>query len=238
MITKPAERFQQINQRIAQAAKQAGRKAQDICLIGASKRQNSDLISQFSAAGLRNIGENYLQEAIDKQSSLASNKLTWHFIGQIQSNKTSLIAQHFCWVHGVDRLKIAQRLSDAKQSLIATQAADSNNTKLNILLQLNPDQETSKAGVSLDKASELCAQISELDAISLRGFMMIPAPRDSSLEQRAVFARAYELLQSTNQQYGLNMDSLSMGMSGDLEAAIHEGSTMVRIGTDLFGART
>lgn len=237
MISNPTERLEQINQRIAQAAKQAGRNPDDIQLIGASKRQSSSLISQFSDAGLRHIGENYLQEAIDKQRSLIGKNISWHFIGQIQSNKTSLIAQHFSWVHAVDRLKIAQRLADAKLKLSISNDSKSNN-KLKVLIQLNPDDETSKAGVSLDKAAELCVQLSELDAINLRGFMMIPAPRDSNIEQRSVFARAYELMQLTNQQYGLNMDSLSMGMSSDLEAAILEGSTMVRIGTDLFGART
>lgn len=225
MHQRVIEQLANITRRIAAAAKQSDRSPQDITLVGASKKQSAELMQYFFDAGLSNVGENYLQEAIDKQSKLVANDLNWHFIGQIQSNKTSLIAEHFDWVHGVDRLKIAQRLANS-------------NKNIKLLIQLNPDNETSKGGVSLNNAADLCAQISELDGIQLRGFMMIPAPRNSSAEQRAVFASARELLDSTNQQFGLKMDTLSMGMSGDLEAAIIEGSTMVRIGTDLFGART
>ena len=219
-----------IQERIETACKNAGRTSESVTLIGASKRQSPELINAFIEQGLTNLGENYLQEAIDKQTSLAQNRatLTWHFIGQIQSNKTKIIAENFDWVHGVDRLKIAQRLS--KQNI--------SSKPLNLLIQLNPDDEQSKGGVSLKDASELCDQIAQLDNIALRGFMMIPKARKDSSAQESVFASANELLTLTNQQHGLSMDTLSMGMSGDLEAAIAQGSTMIRIGTDLFGART
>lgn len=219
--------LKQIQARIHKAAVKASRSDAEITLIGASKRQSSELIRAFASHGLSAVGENYLQEAIEKRSELSDTSLSWHFIGQIQSNKTKPIAHHFNWVHGVDRLKIAQRL--AKQN--------PNHTPINILLQLNPDAEQSKGGVTVQDAPALCDEIATIEGLVLRGFMMIPKPRENDIEQRAVFASAKELLELTNQRYGLAMDSLSMGMSGDLEAAIAEGSTMVRIGTDLFGAR-
>jgi len=147
--------------------------------------------------------------------------------GSIQSNKTKQIAQHFNWVHGIDRFKIAQRLANQNPHPHAIKA----------LIQINPDHELSKAGVSLAEAAELADAIAQIDKLELHGFMMIPMPRDKQSEQRRVFAKAKELLETTNQQYGLNLKHLSMGMSGDLESAIAEGSTMIRIGTDLFGAR-
>jgi len=216
-----------IKDRINSACKQANRKPEDVTLIGASKRQSPELIKEYIEHGLGDLGENYLQEAISKQEALKEFTLTWHFIGQIQSNKTKTIATHFNWVHGVDRLKIAQRLASQNPS----------KTPINLLIQLNPDDEQSKGGVSLSAASELCDQIAQLENIALRGFMMIPKARNSTAEQNKVFASAQELLTATNQQYGLSMDSLSMGMSGDLESAIAQGSTMIRVGTDLFGAR-
>ncbi|MFT6406725.1 MAG: pyridoxal phosphate enzyme (YggS family) [Arenicella sp.] len=222
-----SQKLATVRARIASACETAQRPSDSVSLIGASKKQAIDLISQFAESGLRDFGENYLQEAIDKQRQLPNLSVDWHFIGQIQSNKTKLIAEHFDWVHGVDRLKIATRL--------ATQHG--RQAPINILMQLNPDNEDSKAGVALKHAAELCQQISEVEGARLRGFMMIPRAREHQHQQQAVFAQARELLERCNQQYGLNLDHLSMGMSGDLEAAIAEGSTMVRIGTDLFGAR-
>lgn len=222
-----AERLANINTKIATACLASGRTFADVTLIGASKKQANSLIQKFVKKGLSNIGENYLQEATRKQSDMPNLGVSWHFIGQIQSNKTKTIAQHFSWVHGVDRLKIAQR--------IATQ--NPSNSPINILVQLNPDNEDSKAGVAMLDAPELCDQISQIEGVNLRGFMMIPKARDNDDLQAAVFAQAKELQQTTNQRYGLTLDHLSMGMSGDLAAAIKEGSTMVRIGTDLFGAR-
>jgi pyridoxal phosphate enzyme (YggS family) len=213
--------------RISNACEANLRRPDSVTLIGASKKQKIELLRQFSDAGLLDFGENYLQEAIDKQCQLPKLPVSWHFIGQIQSNKTKLIAQHFDWVHGVDRFKIAKRLA----------AQHGRQTPINLLIQLNPDNENTKGGVALSDAAELCQQIAEIDGAVLRGFMMIPKAREQQDQQRAVFAQARELLEHCNQHYGLKLDQLSMGMSGDLEAAIAEGSTMVRIGTDLFGAR-
>jgi pyridoxal phosphate enzyme (YggS family) len=214
--------------RIASACEANLRQLDSVRLVGASKKQSAELIQQFADSGLHDFGENYLQEAIDKQCQLPDLRTNWHFIGQIQSNKTKLIAQHFDWVHGIDRLKIAQRL--------ATQHG--RQAPIKLLIQLNADDEDSKGGVALSDAAELAQEIANLEGASLRGFMMIPMAREQQDQQRAVFAQARELLEHCNQQYGLNLDQLSMGMSGDLESAIAEGSTMVRIGTDLFGART
>jgi len=216
-----------VKERIAIACSSVGRAPNSVRLIGASKKQTPELISQFVNSNLLDLGENYLQEAIDKQRQLPNLMVNWHFIGHIQSNKTKAIAKHFNWVHGVDRLKIAKRL--------ATQ--HDRRTPINILIQLNPDLEETKGGVSMREAPELCQQIAEIEGSRLHGFMMIPQARSDHDQQRAVFAQARELLERCNQQYGLKLDQLSMGMSGDLEAAIAEGSTMVRVGTDLFGAR-
>jgi len=222
-----SQKLAAVRARIDTACKAVGRKPKSVKLIGASKKQSVDLISKFVRAGLNDLGENYLQEAIDKQRQLQNLSTNWHFIGQIQSNKTKLIAHHFEWVHGVDRLKIAKRLANQHMR----------QTPINLLIQLNPDQEQTKGGIGLKEAPELCQQLAELEGAALRGFMMIPKARERQDQQRAVFARARELLEHCNQTYGLTLDHLSMGMSGDLEAAIAEGSTMVRIGTDLFGPR-
>jgi len=222
-----AKQLNKIQNRIYKAAKACGRDRSSIKLIGASKKQQPTLIRDFLHQGLDALGENYLQEAISKHIELSDLNPEWHFIGQIQSNKTKLIAEHFNWVHSIDRLKIAQRI--AKQN--------PRQSSINILLQLNMDAEDTKGGVPMDEAAALADQVAQLEGVSLRGLMLIPKARDSATDQRAVFASAYQLMHSTNQRYGLEMDSLSMGMSGDLEAAIAEGSTMVRVGTDLFGKR-
>jgi len=221
------QRLNAVKQRINSAYKNSGR-TDSVTLVGASKRQSSALVSAFIQHGLQDIGENYLQEALEKRSAIKGENVNWHYIGQIQSNKTKTIAENFNWVHGIDRLKIAQRI--AKQN-------PTPNSPINLLVQLNPDDEAAKGGVTMGQAAQLCDQIAQLESVRIRGFMMIPKPRECFNAQRAVFASAQELLIQTNQDYGLSMDSLSMGMSGDLEAAISEGSTMVRIGTDLFGAR-
>ena len=228
MTKDKTNQLKQIQERIKRACHNANRAHNSVTLIGASKRQTHELIAQFAEHGLSDIGENYLQEAVEKQQQLTAVKLNWHFIGQVQSNKTKTIAENFTWVHGIDRLKIAKRIDQQNPDV---------DRKINLLIQLNPDNEDSKGGVPLTQSSELCAQISELDNVAIRGFMMIPKARNSIDEQRRVFALAKEQLSLTNQRYGLSLDSLSMGMSNDLEAAIVEGSTMVRIGTALFGAR-
>lgn len=216
-----------VQARITKACKSYGRAPNSVRLIGASKKKSASLIEEFVNLSLQDLGENYLQEAIDKQCQLLNLDINWHFIGQIQSNKTKPIAEHFNWVHGVDRLKIAKRLATQHQRP----------TPINLLIQLNPDSETTKGGVTLEDAPTLCQQVADIDGVNLRGFMMIPQARGEYDEQRAVFAKARKLLEKCNQQYNLALDHLSMGMSGDLEAAIAEGSTMVRVGTDLFGAR-
>lgn len=226
-IDYASKQLENINKRISTAAHQASRDASNIQLIGASKRQPAKKIELFHEAGLQAVGENFVQEALDKKDRLSALDLDWHYIGHIQSNKTQSIAHNFTWVHGIDRLKIAKRL--------ASQAAPQR--PLQILVQLNIDLETSKGGISPEQFGPMCAAISELDNIVLRGLMLIPKPRTKSQDQREPFALAMQQLQKTNQRYGLSMDSLSMGMSSDLEAAIAEGSTMVRIGSDLFGAR-
>lgn len=222
------ERLSSVKQRIQNACLKAGRPINSITLVGASKKQSSSLIAEFHKLGLSDVGENYLQEAVDKRKELKALPLNWHFIGQIQSNKTKTIAENFRWVHGIDRLKIAKRLG---------QQNPQPGNPINLLVQLNPDAEASKGGVSPDQAAELCMQINDVKGVSIRGFMMIPKARDSFAEQKHVFEIAQEQLELTNQRYDLNLDSLSMGMSADLEAAIAAGSTIVRIGTDLFGAR-
>lgn len=216
-----------VQARIHQACQANQRMPDAVRLIGATKKQGADLIKKFVDSGLQDLGENYLQEAIDKQRQLSELDANWHFIGQIQSNKTKLIAEHFNWVHGVDRLKIAKRLA----------IQHGRKAPINLLIQLNPDSEETKGGVSIADAAELSQQVADVNGIKLRGFMMIPQARQEQDQQRAVFARAKTLLEHCNQRYGLGLDHLSMGMSGDLEAAVAEGSTMVRVGTDLFGAR-
>lgn len=220
-----------VRSRISKICLEQRRSLNSVKLIGASKKQSPDLIREFLNLGLEDLGENYLQEGISKIESLIEPTPTWHFIGQIQSNKTKLIANNFDWVHGVDRLKIATRL--AKQN--------TREQSVKILLQLNLDDEHSKGGVSQSQAPELANQIAqEIESIGgaeLRGFMTIPKARNTYSEQTATFAKARNVLELTNQQFGIGLTELSMGMSGDLEAAIAEGATMVRIGTDLFGPR-
>jgi len=196
----------------------------DVGLLAVSKTQPAAAIREAFAAGLRDFGENYLQEALDKQAALADLALTWHFIGPIQSNKTKPIAEHFAWVHSVDRLKIAQRLSDQRPAGLPP---------LNVCLQVNVSGEASKSGCAPEDLQPLAQAVAGLPRLHLRGLMCIPAPSDDPAEQHAAFAR----LRALRDALGLGLDTLSMGMSQDLEAAIAEGATWVRIGTALFGAR-
>lgn len=225
--TDMTDKLQKIMQRIADAAKLHDRDASTIRLVGASKMQTAETVRQFYQAGLKSVGENYLQEAINKQDELKDCDLQWHFIGGIQSNKTNELAQHFDWIQGVDRLKIANRLNH--QRIIKT--------PLKVLIQLNVEDEDSKQGVSSAQAQELCLQITDMENLQLRGFMLIPKPESDFDKQRQPYSKARTLLENINQKHNLGLDTLSMGMSSDLEAAIAEGSTMVRIGTDLFGPR-
>jgi len=213
--------------RIQASALSHGRQASDIELLAVSKTQPADNLRKAYSAGQRHFGENYLQEAIEKKDVLADCQIIWHFIGAIQSNKTRVIAEHFSWVHSVDRLKIAQRLSEARTS---------EQTPLNICLQINISNEPTKAGLSLAELPEIAKQIQLLPNIKLRGLMALPAPNLDYDKQRNSFAKVKHAFNSLNQQ-GLALDTLSMGMSNDIEAAIAEGSTIVRIGSAIFGAR-
>ncbi|QPI09379.1 YggS family pyridoxal phosphate-dependent enzyme [Stutzerimonas stutzeri] len=215
-----------VGARIREAAQAVGREPATVGLLAVSKTQPAAAIRDAFAAGLRDFGENYLQEALDKQAELDDLPLTWHFIGPIQSNKTKAIAEHFDWVHSVDRLKIAQRLSDQRPAALPP---------LNICLQVNVSGEASKSGCAPQEVQQLARAITALPRLRLRlrGLMCIPAPSEDPAEQRAAFARLRQL----RDELALDLDTLSMGMSQDLEAAIAEGATWVRIGTALFGAR-
>lgn len=219
-----AENIAKVGVRIREAAQASQRDCAAVGLLAVSKTKPAAAIREAFAAGVQDFGENYLQEALEKQAELSDLALTWHFIGPIQSNKTKPIAEHFAWVHSVDRLKIAQRLSDQRPAHLPA---------LNICLQVNVSGEASKSGCHPDLLPELAQAVTQLPNLRLRGLMTIPEPTDDPSEQRAAFARLRELQQSLN----LGLDTLSMGMSHDLEAAIAEGATWVRIGTALFGAR-
>lgn len=219
-----AENIAKVGVRIREAAQASQRDCAAVGLLAVSKTKPAAAIREAFAAGVQDFGENYLQEALEKQAELSDLALTWHFIGPIQSNKTKPIAEHFAWVHSVDRLKIAQRLSDQRPAHLPA---------LNICLQVNVSGEASKSGCNPGELPELAQAVTQLPNLRLRGLMTIPEPTDDPSEQRTAFARLRELQQSLN----LGLDTLSMGMSHDLEAAIAEGATWVRIGTALFGAR-
>jgi pyridoxal phosphate enzyme (YggS family) len=212
---------------IEAAATRHGRPADAVTLLAVSKRQSTDAMRDVYAAGQRDFGENYVQEALDKREALADLGLVWHFIGPIQSNKTRDIANAFDWVHSVDRAKIAERLSAQRGAAL---------TPLNICVQVNLSNEDSKSGVPLTEAESLCALVASLPNLTLRGLMAIPAPLDSIAEQRACYAPLRQEFERLRQAMP-TLDTLSIGMSGDYDAAIAEGSTLVRIGTALFGAR-
>ena len=194
--------------------------SQKVQLIAVSKTRSTAEIQEAINAGQVHFGENYLQESLDKISFFKESKLIWHFIGPIQSNKTASIAENFDWVHSVDRLKIAKRLSDQRDPILG---------KLNVLIQINIDEEQTKSGLLLKDLNEIISEVSDLPNISLRGFMCIPSPKNSamSFKEMANLISKYPFL-----------DSLSMGMSSDLELAIKNGATFVRVGTDIFGPRS
>lgn len=198
-----------------------------VTLLAVSKAQSAEKLREAYQTGQTKFGENYLQEALNKQAELADLNIEWHFIGPIQSNKTQPIAQHFSWVHGVDRLKIAQRLNDARPADLPP---------LQICLQVNISGETSKSGVAPDALAELVKAVSILPRLKLRGLMSIPEPTDDEALQRQQF-KQMRLLFNRLVNEGYALDTLSMGMSGDYKIAIEEGATMVRIGSAIFGAR-
>lgn len=196
-------------------------------LLAVSKNKPESDIRQAMAHGQKAFGENYVDEAVTKITSINEPSLIWHFIGAIQSRKTAQIAQHFHWAHGIDRLKIATRLAEQRPA---------NLPALNVCLQVNLDNEPSKAGISIDDVPVLAAQCSDLAGIRLRGLMAIPAPREQLADQREPLARLQQCLHNLMPDYP-DLDTLSMGMTTDLEAAVAQGSTIVRVGTAIFGAR-
>jgi pyridoxal phosphate enzyme (YggS family) len=219
-----ADNILQVSSRIHAATQAANRAENSVQLLAVSKTKPAQALREAYAAGLRDFGENYLQEALSKQLELADLPLIWHFIGPIQSNKTRAIAEHFAWVHSVDRLKIAQRLSEQRPADLPP---------LNICIQVNVSGEASKSGCTPTDLPALANAISTLPRLKLRGLMAIPEPTEDRAEQDAAFAAVQNLQASLN----LPLDTLSMGMSHDLESAIAQGATWVRIGTALFGAR-
>jgi pyridoxal phosphate enzyme (YggS family) len=223
-----AENLQGVTARIARAAAAAGRDPSAIALVAVSKTFPAGCVAEARAAGQRAFGENYVQEALAKQAALADGSLEWHFIGPIQSNKTRAIAEHFAWVHSVDRLKIAERLAAARPAGLPP---------LNVLLQVNADAEDTKSGVPPDELAALAQAVARLPRLALRGLMCIPRPAAEFEAQRRPFARL-RALRDALAAAGLALDTLSMGMSADLEAAVAEGSTLVRVGTAIFGARS
>ena len=221
------ENLRKIRDLLAEAAAEAGRSPADVHLLAVSKKQPLEKILAAADAGQRDFGENTVQEGIEKVTKLTQRRLCWHFIGHIQSNKTRAVAEHFDWVHSVDKLKTAKRLSEQRPVSLGD---------LNICIQVNIDEEASKSGVTPDAVGELARAVAGLPRLRLRGLMCLPAIRDTFDEQRIPFARTRELAESLASE-GLIMDTLSMGMSDDFRAAIMEGATIVRIGTAVFGPR-
>ena len=226
-MIRVTENFRKIQDLLAKAAAEAGRSSDQIRLLAVSKKKPLEAILEAAEAGQRDFGENFVQEGLEKIENAVREDLKWHFIGHLQSNKTKAVAEHFQWVHTVDRLKIARRLSEQRPFY----AGD-----LNICIEVNVDDEAQKSGVTGEEAHELAAAIAELPHLKLRGLMCLPAIRQGFDEQRKPFAALRELYESLRSE-GHELDTLSMGMTADYAAAIQEGATIVRIGTALFGAR-
>ncbi|WP_310449800.1 YggS family pyridoxal phosphate-dependent enzyme [Sulfuritalea sp.] len=226
-MTSIAANLQAVRARIAAACAAAGRPVDSVQLLAVSKTWPAASVREAAAAGQRAFGENYVQEAVDKAAELAALKLDWHFIGPLQSNKTRPVAEGFAWVHSVDRLKIAERLAAQRPPQLPP---------LQVCVQVNVSGEASKSGCAPDQAAALAHAVAALPDLRLRGLMAIPEPSDDSRLQRSRFALLRQLRDRLNAE-GLELDTLSMGMSEDLEAAIMEGATIVRIGTAIFGKR-
>ena len=226
-MTTIAHNLQQVRIRIAQACAGSGRAVESVVLLAVSKTFGPDAVREAFAAGQTAFGENYIQEAVDKMAELIDLPLQWHCIGPIQSNKTRLVATHFDWVHSVDRLKIAQRLSEQRPPGMAP---------LQVCIQVNTDGGPTKAGVEPEALLGVAEQVRALPGLHLRGLMSIPEPADTFEAACAVHARTKALFDDLNTR-GFALDTLSLGMTADLEAAIHSGSTMVRVGSAVFGAR-
>jgi pyridoxal phosphate enzyme (YggS family) len=226
-VIRVTENLRVIRDLLAKASNDAGRSDSTVKLLAVSKKQPVSAVLAAAEAGQRDFGENFVQEGLEKIAAAGRDDLIWHFIGHLQTNKTKAVAGHFAWVHTVDRLKIAERLSKQRPGEM---------DDLNICLQVNIDNEAGKSGVGVDEVLTLARSVSALPRIRLRGLMCLPANRSDFEQQREPFARLCELLALLKED-GIDVDTLSMGMSGDYAAAIYEGSTIVRIGTALFGAR-
>ena len=222
------ESLEETRTRIASAALRYGRDPVSIGLVAVGKSQPAERLRALAECGQRDFGENYLQEALSKLDALDGLALTWHFIGQLQANKTRAVAERFDWVHTLDRERIAARLNEQRPHYAPP---------LNICIQVRLEDEPGKGGVTPDEALVLARRVRELPRLRLRGLMCIPPPRDSFDEQYALFTRLTDVQRSLNEQ-GFGLDALSMGMSADLEAAIAAGATWVRIGTAIFGERS
>jgi pyridoxal phosphate enzyme (YggS family) len=220
-------RVNYVRSRVRQAAEAAGRDPAAVTLVAVTKAQTAETIRLAATAGVTDFGENYLQEASAKMDQLADLALSWHFIGSIQSNKTRMIAERFDWVHSIDRLSIARRLSEQRPF---------HAPPLNLCIQVELVPEPNKSGIEPGEVGPLAAAAAELPRVRLRGLMCVPPPQPNAMAARAVFARLRTLLEELNAS-GHKLDTLSMGMSGDFESAIAEGATLVRIGTALFGSR-
>ncbi|MEW6165584.1 MAG: YggS family pyridoxal phosphate-dependent enzyme [Pseudomonadota bacterium] len=226
-MTTISVNLQAVIQRIAAACALAGRDPATVALLAVSKTWPAGPVREAAAAGQRAFGESYVQEAIPKLAALADLELEWHFIGPLQSNKTRPVAESFAWAHSVERLKIAERLSAQRPAELPP---------LNVCVQVNVSGEESKSGCAPDEAAALCRAVAALPGLRLRGLMAIPEPTDDMMLARRRFALLRELRDALTAA-GLALDTLSMGMSHDLEAAIMEGSTLVRVGTAIFGER-
>jgi pyridoxal phosphate enzyme (YggS family) len=227
-VIRVTENLREIRNLLAKAAVDAGRDPESVKLLAVSKKQPVSSVLEAASAGQYDFGENQVQEGVEKIATLANDKLVWHFIGHLQTNKTRAVAEHFSWVHSVDRLKTAERLSRQRPDTLGD---------LNVCLQVNVDNENSKSGVSPSAISELATRVSELPRLKLRGLMCLPAVRQNVEAQREPFARL-SCLADQLRATGIPVDTLSMGMSGDYRAAILEGGTIVRVGTAIFGARS
>ncbi len=226
-MTTIASNLQAVYQLIEKTAKKYDRNPETVSLLAVSKTWPASAVLEALAEGQYAFGENYVQEGLEKAIQLSANNLEWHFIGALQSNKAGRIAEVFSWVHSIDRLKIAEKLNACRPHQLPP---------LNVCLQVNVSGEASKSGMSFDEVARVAEQVKRLPNLKLRGLMCIPAPTDDVSEQRHAFSKLRHLYEDLNRQ-GFSLDTLSMGMSHDLEAAVAEGATIVRVGTAIFGER-
>jgi hypothetical protein len=226
-MTNIKNRLIDIKNNIEQCESSANRADHSVKLLAVSKTWSADILREAAEAGQQCFGENYLQEALEKINALSDLKLEWHFIGPIQSNKTKDIATHFDWVQSLDRIKIARRLNEQRPEGLYP---------LQVCIQINIDNEQTKSGIDITSVEDFAQQLTKFEHLTLRGLMIIPSKYSSQEQQQASFEKAYVLFKQLKQRYA-TVDTLSMGMSADMEVAVAAGSTMVRIGTGLFGQR-